>query len=126
MTNRAAKSSMVWIATISASLKCHSFKELYEHRLLLSAHLFNSVYSRFYQWGGGAEAFKSYRHHDGELCFGGGWFIVMAVLPGIGQISYHYEHEHWDLFKIPEVEKLPVPFEGHTGQDVLERLRQAL
>lgn len=104
----------------------HTFKELYQHRLLLTAHLFNSLHSRFYEWGNGAEVFKSYRHYDGELCFEGGWFIVMSILPGIGQISYHYGNEHWDLFKIPEVEKPPVPFDGHTGADVLERLRQAL
>lgn len=35
------------------------------------------------------EVHKSYRHADGELCFGGGWFIVMANLP-TGQVSNHY------------------------------------
>lgn len=65
---------------------------------------------------------KSWRHHDGELCFGGGWFIVVAVLP-TGQISNHYEAKYWDLFKIPETEKALFSFDGHTSTDVLERLK---
>lgn len=64
---------------------------------------------------------KSRRHNSGELCFGGGWFIVCAKLPS-GLISNHYKAEDWDLFKIPEVEKALFPFDGHTGQDVIERL----
>lgn len=36
---------------------------------------------------------KSWRHHDGEKCFGGGWFIVTTRLP-TGQVSNHYQlHE---------------------------------
>lgn len=64
---------------------------------------------------------KSWKHNDGELCFGGGWFIVVAILPE-GQISNHYKAEDWDLFNIPEEPKALFPFDGHTGQDVIERL----
>jgi len=109
----------------------HTFKELYEFRKAYNVALFN-------EWGsqtivekkvGGAiietigkfNVHKSWKHHDGELCFGGGWFIVVAVLP-TGQISNHYKAEDWDLFKIPEVEKALFPFDGHTGEDVIKRL----
>jgi hypothetical protein len=64
---------------------------------------------------------KSWKHHDGELCFGGGWFIVCAMLP-TGQISNHYPIKDWDLFQIPETEKALFKFDGHTGQDVIDRL----
>ena len=64
---------------------------------------------------------KSWKHNDGELCFGGGWFIVVAVLPE-GQISNHYEAKDWDMFKIPEVEKAKYEFDGHTSADVVARL----
>lgn len=64
---------------------------------------------------------KSIRHHDGELCFGGGWFIVVANLPS-GQISNHYEMKYWDLFKIPETEKAKYEWDGHTSEDVIKRL----
>ena len=68
---------------------------------------------------------KSWRHNDGELCFGGGWFIVSAMLP-TGLISNHYKAEDWDLFKIPEVEKALYEFDEHTPQDVLERLKSLI
>ena len=77
----------------------HTFKELYEFRKSYNVALFN-------EWGatGKCHTHKSWRHNDGELCFGGGWFIVVAVLPQ-GQISNHYEAKDWDLFSIQEVEK---------------------
>jgi hypothetical protein len=93
----------------------HSFEELYKFRLLYNAALFN-------EWGatGKYDVHKSWRHNDDELCFGGGWFIVVAMLPD-GQISNHYPAGDWDLFKVPEVEKA-YPFDGHTGKDVIKRL----
>ena len=72
----------------------HSFDELYHYRMLYNAAFFNSLEGKY-------EVHKSYRHADGELCFGGGWFIVMAYLP-TGQISNHYRIEDWNLFNIPE------------------------
>lgn len=64
---------------------------------------------------------KAKKHYDGELCFGGGWFIVVAVLP-TGQITNHYKLEDWDKFMIPETEKALVEFDGHTTDDVIDRL----
>ncbi len=95
----------------------HTFNELYEFRKAYNAALFN-------EWaaGGKCSVHKSWRHHDNELCFGGGWFIVVAVLPQ-GQISNHYEAKDWDLFAVPEVERALFEFDGHTGADVVERLK---
>lgn len=104
----------------------HTFEELYEFRMIYNAALFN-------EWASGAEKLgfsnffrfdvhKSWKHHDGELCFGGGWFIVVAILP-TGQITNHYEAKHWDMFKIPEAETAKYPFDGHTPADVLARLK---
>lgn len=94
----------------------HTFNELYEFRKAYNIALFN-------EWSasGKCSVHKSWRHHDGELCFGGGWFIVVAVLPN-GQISNHYEAKDWDLFQIQETEKALFEFDGHTGQDVIARL----
>lgn len=98
----------------------HTFEELYEFRKLYNALLFN-------EWAksGEIEVYKSLRHYEGEECFGGGWFIVVAILPS-GQISNHYKIEDWDLFKIPSYEKSKYPFDGHTAQDVKDRLEQFL
>jgi hypothetical protein len=95
----------------------HTFKELYEFRKVYNAALFN-------EWAeqNKYDVHKSLCHYDGELCFGGGWFIVVAVLP-TGQISNHYEVKDWGLFQVPEVDRAKYEFDGHTGQDVLERLK---
>lgn len=94
----------------------HTFEELYQFRLYYNAALFNEWAAlKLY------DVHKSYRHHDDELCFGGGWFIVVANLPS-GQISNHYEDKYWDLFKIPYSINARYPYDGHTSKDVLERL----
>ena len=94
----------------------HTFDELYEFRKVYNAVLFNECAKQ-----NKYDVHKSWRHHDGELCFGGGWFIVVAVLP-TGQISNHYEAKDWELFKIPVVEKAKYEFDGHTSKDVIDRL----
>jgi acyl-homoserine lactone acylase PvdQ len=95
----------------------HTFNELYEFRKMYNAALFN-------EWAaqGKYQVHKSHRHHDGECCFGGGWFIVVAILPS-GQISNHYENADWDLFHVPAHEKALFEYDGHTSADVLSRLQ---
>ena len=89
----------------------HTFNELYDFRREYNAALVNSRV-----W----KAHKSYRHHDGELCFGGGWFIVMIETP-FGQISNHYENKYWDEFHCEEKE-FADEWDGHTEKDVITRL----
>lgn len=105
----------------------HTFNELYEFRKVYNAALFNEWVNLCLGYGGANcdpyNVHKSWKHYDGELCFGGGWFIVSAMLP-TGLISNHYKAEDWNLFKIPEVEKALFPFDGHTAQDVLQRLKE--
>lgn len=94
----------------------HTFNELYEYRKLYNAAFFNLLPKELVH--------KSKKHHDGEECFGGGWFIVMANLP-TGQISNHYELKDWDLFQIPEKE-VADEWDGHTPQDAADRLHKYL
>jgi len=98
----------------------HTFDELYEFRKVYNAALFN-------EWAntGKYHVHKSLCHHDGELCFGGGWFIVVAMLP-TGQISNHYQVSDWDLFQIPAEDQALFEFDGHTANDVAIRLRNFL
>ena len=121
------------IITEDTSDGYHTFKELYEFRKAYNVALFN-------EWGKQEvrnpkwvsednqpvnlpkyDVHKSWKHNDGELCFGGGWFIVVAVLPS-GQISNHYPAHDWELFNIPSCEKAKYPFDGHTPNDVIDRL----
>lgn len=97
----------------------HTMDELYEFRKMYNAALFNTLYLEDKQ--GEFRIHKSWKHSDGELCFGGDWFIVVAYTPK-GQISNHYEAKDWDLFRIPEEEKAD-KWDGHTSTDVLERLK---
>lgn len=97
----------------------HTFDELYEFRMLYNAALFNEWFT-----AGRYDVHKSERHNDGELCFGGGWFIVMATLP-TGQISNHYPMEYWHLFKAT-IRKRADKWDGHTPQDVVQRLLNLL
>jgi hypothetical protein len=95
----------------------HTFDELYEFRKVYNAALFNE-WARQKKY----EVHKSTKHFEGDECFGGEFFIVVAILPG-GQISNHYEMKDWDLFHIPAYDKVLYKYDGHTAKDVLERLR---
>lgn len=48
-------------------------------------------------------AWKSWRHEDGRLCFGGGWFIVGIDTPQ-GSFTYHFEDKYWSIFDCKELE----------------------
>ena len=95
-------------------------QELYDFRLMYNALLFNEWHKN-----GTYEVYKSTRHHDGELCFEGEWFVVVAILP-TGQITNHYHILHWNLFHIPEYDKVKHEFDGHTPKDVLKRLKEVI
>ena len=91
----------------------HTFNELYDYRMLYNAAFFNRLPKE--------KVHKSKKHHDGQECFGGWGFIVMAELP-TGQISNHYAMEYWDLFNIPEKE-IADEWDGHTPKEAAERLK---
>lgn len=95
----------------------HTFEDLYNFRKMYNAVLFNE-WSKLDKY----DVHKSIKHFDGDLCFGGGWFIVSAKLP-TGQISNHYNLEDWDLFKIPATDKCKHEFDGHISKDVIDRLK---
>jgi len=95
----------------------HTFKELYEYRMLYNALLFN-------EWAkqGKNQVHKSLRHSDGQPCFGGGWFVVVAQTPA-GQITNHYEMKDWDNFQVGIVNKA-AEWDGHTPQEAAKRLNK--
>ncbi len=101
----------------NASDGYHTHNELYEYRMLYNAH------AAIGWLDAGYRVVKSWRHSDGELCFGGGWFVVVAELP-TGQVTNHYEADHWNLFVIPE--ETPPAYDGHSPAEAAHRLRQAL
>lgn len=97
----------------------HTMDELYYYRMLYHAHAAN-----LWAKHGPHVVVKSWRHHTGELCFGGGWFIVTADI-GSGQVTNHYRDTYWDLFDVPELQTAP-EWDGHTPGVGAERLHTAL
>lgn len=108
------------VDTDEISDEFHTFGELYDIRMILNALLFNILAQEPKKYRV-TDICKSYRHNDGNLCFGGGWFIVLAVING-SQISFHYPAIFWEMFSLPIVEKVTVQFDGHQTGDVIKQL----
>ena len=86
----------------------HTFNELYKHRTVLTAMICTMVP---YAW-------KARYHEDGSMYEG--MFICGFPTPS-GMVTYHYDMNDWDLFRIPEIPYAP-HFDGHTPNDVLDRI----
>jgi len=89
----------------------HTFRDLYYQRMVLFATIVKQ--NKELAW-------KSLRHEDGELCFGGGWFIVGIDTPE-GSYTYHYETNFWSMFDCRELER-GKRWDGHTDKDVTRLL----
>lgn len=89
----------------------HTFNGLYEQRMILFAALVKAYKDK---------AWKSYRHEDGEYCFGGGWFIVGIDTPE-GSYTYHYENKYWNMFDCIDLPRAK-HWDGHTEADAETRL----
>lgn len=92
----------------------HTFRQLYYQRMMLFATIVKQNKDK---------AWKSLRHEDGELCFGGGWFIVGIDTPE-GSYTYHYETNFYSLFDCTELE-CAKHWDGHTEKDVARLLSLA-
>src|SRR5262245_56373579 len=91
----------------------HTFNELYEHRFLLFLAM---VKSR-----AGVPAYMSKVNYDGSSW--DGWFVLWTLTP-VGQISYHLPMKYWDIAAQWATEKPRCDdYDGHTSQDVIDRMR---
>lgn len=88
----------------------HTFDELYEHRTVLFSVICNSHTDL---------AWKSRHHHDGTMFDD---MFVAGIQTPAGPCTYHCENQYWDLFRVPELERAP-EFDGHTPEDVLQRIQ---
>jgi hypothetical protein len=89
----------------------HSFNDLYAHRhgLFIALMRCNPELS-----------YIARQHADGTEY--PGWFLAVMNLPN-GQVSYHMPMSYWDEFDgIKAYERAP-SYDGHTSQDMLDRLR---
>lgn len=93
----------------------HTFNELYDYRMIYNAMIVNEFASRELY-----NCHKSLKHHDGNYCFGGGWFIMTMDLP-TGQVSNHYPTKYWELFKCVE-KPMADEWDGHTLAEAFDRM----
>lgn len=88
----------------------HTFNELYEHRYALFLNLLKI--SKYPTW-------KSKLHSDGTMY--ANQFVAGIQLP-TGLITYHLPIKYWEYIKnVYELDNAP-EWDGHTSQDVVDRL----
>lgn len=98
----------------SVSDGIHTFDELYEHRIELFIALCKQLSLHKKVW-------RSKVHYDGVVW--DGWFIVgIYTLPG-EQISYHLPLSRWKDTEFIETVPVAPDWDGHTSNDVLNRLK---
>lgn len=110
-----------WSSINNVSDGYHTFWELYKHRVHLYIALCKSILS--HPWST-TRITKSKIHEDGlDVWNEWGMFLLQIQDEYEWQISYHLDKEYWDKcdFAIAQ-EKATIPFDGHTSDDVLDRL----
>ena len=95
----------------------HTFGELYEHRIVLYLALCKII-EKFWP----TSVWKSKTHSDGTSYEG--WFIAGIEYPKGKQISYHLPISKWDEWEFCVTLVNAPEWDGHTSNDVLERLKQ--
>ena len=99
----------------------HTFGELYRHRIALYIALLSNLSNVEYN------SWWSDTHYDGTKW--DGWLIVGCRNNSNGeQISYHVNADEWEehlkySYRIKHYKKSPYIFDGHTSQDVVDRLK---
>lgn len=117
------------ISTNDISDGYHTFGELYDHRITLFIALCKSI-QKFRNCGitinaaeGGKTTWRSKKHSDGELAFGGTWFVLGVSKEEGKQVTYHLPIERWDETDFAEILEKAPEWDGHTAADVLNRLK---
>lgn len=90
----------------------HSYNDLYYQRAVLFAALCHAYPDK---------AWRSLKHADGTM-FDGGWFICGIETP-LGQYTYHYKDNHWDLFYFCKTLDNAPEWDGHSESDVFRLLK---
>lgn len=103
------------LSKVEVSDGCHTMSELYEHRHELFLALCRYISDCTPVW-------RSRLHSDGTSL--PGWF-VLGIRKGPGQqITYHLPMSRWEESWFAETLERAPEFDGHTSEDVLEKLRR--
>lgn len=93
----------------------HTFGELYDHRMALTALLVKVM---------PGVSWRSKQHYPSDDPMFDGFFIVGLDL-STGPITYHYKLVYWDLFDGVRIIEQGRKWDGHTPADVVKRLIEA-
>lgn len=98
-----------------------TFGELYAHRVELFIALSRKI-TDFEELNGSIESsvWRSLRHSDGSQLEG--WFVLGIGYREEEQITYHLPIKKWDDTSFATTLDLAPDFDGHSSDDVLERL----
>lgn len=101
----------------------HTFGELYEHRIALFIALCktHSTGNGFGYPNPDQEVWRSKKHSDGSQFEG--WFVLGLFFKQGSQIKYHLPVSMWDECAFALTREMAPQFDGHTSQDVLNRLK---
>lgn len=100
----------------------HTFEELYDHRFTLYIALCRKMAPTNKHLLSYGFVWRSKQHHDGDGFEG--WFVL-----GIGekagyQITYHIPLERWNETEFAKTLDKAPEWDGHTSDDVLQRLKK--
>jgi len=99
----------------------HTFSELYAHRTALFIALCKEISKNpAYQNINTSEVWRAKAHSDGSSYEG--WFVLGIGLEAGKQISYHLPMSEWDKTEFAFTRERVPDFDGHTPNDVLNRL----
>lgn len=99
----------------TASDGYHSFDELYEHRYRLYIALCNQI-----KLSNKAEVWRSKKHLDGTMFDD---MFIMGISSEAGKmITYHLPLSMWEATNFAKTLPNAYEWDGHTSDDVLERL----
>ncbi len=97
----------------------HTFDELYEHRVVLFIALCRKLRLESADW----DIWCSLKHSDGSKY--DGWFILGIWKEKEAQITYHLPEIYWsEVSDFAEVLDKAPEYDGHTPEDVIERLKK--
>jgi len=109
---------------ITVSDTYHTFEELYDHRIELFIVLcrklkqLEALSSYAYDY---YRVWRSLKNGDGSVW--DGWFVMGLKKENGKQITYHLPISRWGDTDFAETLEQAPEFDGHTSQDVLERLK---
>lgn len=121
---------------MEASDGYHTFSELYDHRITLYISLCKKIHQEdemskslqafkegfaFDMNGWIRKVWRSKQHSDGSSF--AGWFVLGIYKEKGKQITYHLPDIKWDETSFAETLTVAPEFDGHTSNDVLERIK---